>query len=335
MFKKATIFIMCCFLSGALVVIHAQDDVYLGGDSIGIDIRYDGIMVSGTYSFRIDGVRYDPSNTFQQGDVIQSIGGVKVHSIAEMYHQIHTYQNNVNQIDVVIVRNGDTKNVVMQSVYDAKQQRYTSGIYVKDSIIGVGTTTFYDPQSHRYAALGHAIYDVGSKQLVPIHLGTIYPAKVTSIQKAQDNVPGEKHAEIDDTSPLGDVRENTDIGIYGHYDVLPTPRLAIPWAKQSEIKEGKATIYTVLSGNKVEAFQIEITQLHPQASSALKGIEFRVNDDRLASLTNGIIQGMSGSPIVQDGKLIGAVTHVVTSDPMKGYGVYVEWMMDHARNPSG
>ena len=158
------------------------------------------------------------------------------------------------------------------------------------------------------------------------------PTNVISITKAQDNIPGEKHAEIDFSSAFANVLANTNIGIYGHYDSMLRNVEALPWAKHDEVHTGKAVMYTVLQGNTIEPFTINITKVHRQNTSDVKGIEFTIADERLASASNGIVQGMSGSPIVQDGKIIGAVTHVITSHPSNGYGVFVEWMLEKSRN---
>lgn len=329
--KRITVFLLCLFCIAPLP-IHAADDLILGGDSIGIQIDYDGVMVTGTYAFRINEKGYNPSNQLQAKDVIQEVNGVRVHSIQELFQQINTYQKEVNQIPVKILRDNNVQNVTLTTVYDASSKAYKSGLYVKDKIAGVGTMTYYDPSTQTYGALGHEIYDADVKEIAQVPSGTIYPANVESIQKAQPNAAGEKHATINYQEELGNVQVNTPIGIYGTYEKLPAHVTSLPWAKREEIKLGRAYLYTVITQDKVEAFEINITKLNAQSESNVKGIEFNVTDERLKTLTNGIVQGMSGSPIVQDGKIIGAVTHVVTSNPLNGYGVYIEWMLDKSRN---
>lgn len=220
----------------------------------------------------------------------------------------------------------------MKTTYDASTRSFKSGLYVKDKIVGVGTLTYYDPSNNTYGALGHEIMDSDLKQIAEVPSGSLYPANVISITKAQDNIPGEKHAEIDFSSAFANVLANTNIGIYGHYDSMLRNVEALPWAKHDEVHTGKAVMYTVLQGNTIEPFTINITKVHRQNTSDVKGIEFMIADERLASASNGIVQGMSGSPIVQDGKIIGAVTHVITSHPSNGYGVFVEWMLEKSRN---
>lgn len=333
MWKKLCALLLCLALLEP-IALSASDDLILGGDSIGIQIDYDGVMVSGTYLYRVQDIDYDPSNQIQAGDIIVAINNERIHTIEDLYKQLGKFQEDVNQIPITILRNQEKINTTLTTVYDNSNASYKSGLYVKDKIVGVGTMTYYDPQYKTYGALGHEIYDVDIKQIANIHTGSIFPADVTSIQKAQNNVPGEKHAQIDYNTKLGNVALNSEIGIYGHYDKLPTTITNLPWAKQSEIKVGTATIYTVLDHDTIEAYEIKITKLNNQSSSNVKGIEFVVSDERLRQLTNGIIQGMSGSPIVQDGKIIGAVTHVITSNPMNGYGVYIEWMLEKSRNLS-
>ena len=161
--------------------------------------------------------------------------------------------------------------------------------------------------------------------------GNIYPASITSIQKAKTTSAGEKHASIDYTISLGRIQKNTPIGIYGAYDILPKDAQQISWGSIEEVHLGKATMYTVVEGQTIQQYEIEITSLQPQSSMDIKGITFKVTDISLLEVSNGIVQGMSGSPIIQDGKLIGAVTHVVTSNPSMGYGVYIQWMLEQSR----
>ncbi len=314
------------------ITAFAQDELYLGGDSIGIEAEYDGVMISGTYAIQVDGTMYDPKDhDIRIGDIIQAVNGVPIHSMQELYAQLSSYQESRNQVTLTIKRSDQQLDVPLLTLYHHKDQTFQSGLYIKDKISGVGTMTFYDPNHHSFGALGHEIMDSDMKQIADIHQGTIYPAEVTSITRAQAHVAGEKHAIIDYERPLAAIHSNTVIGIYGTYThINQTNPIKMPWAMQSEMHTGKAYIYTVLNGSEIEAYEIEITKLHHQSSADVKGIEFIVTDPNLISQSNGIVQGMSGSPIVQDGKIIGAITHVVTSDPINGYGVYIEWMLAEA-----
>ncbi len=327
-----------CFTIALLLPlgVYAQDELYLGGDSIGIEAQYDGVMISGTYAFQMDGSLYDPKDHgIKIGDIITSVNNVPIHAMEDLYTQLSNYQNERNEITLGIQREGQNIEVPLYTIYNTEEKTFQSGLYIKDKISGVGTMTFYDPAHQTFGALGHEIMDSDLKKIADIHQGSIYPAQVTSITRAQEHVAGEKHATIQYEEEIAKIRSNTIIGIYGTYSKINQndPR-KLPWATQAEMHTGKASIYTVLDGEAIQAYEIEITKLHKQSSPNVKGIEFIVTDPALLSQTNGIIQGMSGSPIVQDDHIIGAITHVVTSDPIQGYGVYIEWMLEEANKNS-
>ncbi len=314
------------------IAVKASDEVYLGGDSIGIEVAYDGVMVSGTYAIKVNGELYDPKDHgIAIGDIIIAVNGTPITSMKELYQEVSKFQQPINEVPLTLNRKGTEVSMNLTTLYSSSEQMFQSGLYIKDNITGVGTLTFYDPSNHTFGALGHEIMDSDLKTIADVHKGNIYPAEVTSITRAQDQVPGEKHANIDFETKIGEIKENSNLGIYGTYSSIAQdhPQL-MPWATQDEVHEGSAQIYTVLNGSQIQSYEITITKLHHQNSMDVKGIEFVVNDPKLLEQTNGIIQGMSGSPIVQDGKLIGAITHVITSDPISGYGVYIEWMLEKA-----
>lgn len=313
------------------IAVHAADELYVGGDSVGIEVVYDGVMVTGTYTFQIDGQMYDPTTSgIKSGDIIKQVDGTTISSITMLYQEVSKHNNVVNEIPIKVQREDEALTLLLKTLYNAQEASFQSGLYVKDMISGVGTMTFYNPENQTFGALGHEIMDTDLKKIASISSGSIYPSNVTSISKAQRNIAGEKHATIDTNTKIGTVEENTAIGIYGHYDTLANDARLLPWAKQDEMHTGYAQIYTVLDGTTIEAFDINITKLNKQTSSDVKGIEFTINDPVLLEKTNGVIQGMSGSPIIQDGKIIGAITHVITAEPTTGYGVYIEWMLEQA-----
>lgn len=325
MFKKTGSFMLCfAFLFSGI----SAKELVPGGESIGIQVEYDGVMISGTYTFQANGTAIDPSKQVQTGDLITHVNGTKVSTLREFSEQLDRYRDAQNQLELTIQRNGEVQNVMLTTIYTDGGVK--SGLYVKDKITGVGTVSYYDPESGIYGALGHEIMDSDTNQLADVHLGAIYPANVDSIQKAKKNIPGEKQATIDFSKTMGTVEKNSVLGIYGKYNLLPQRKSTMEIGDHSKVHTGSAMIMTVLHEQKVKLYQINITKVHRQTSKDVKGIELTIDDIALKQETNGIIQGMSGSPIIQDGKIIGALTHVVTSDPMKGYGVFIDWMLDES-----
>lgn len=328
MFKKSIGMLLAVWLCALQV---QAKDLVPGGESIGIQIGYDGVVVSGTYTFEVNGNKIDPSSTIQPNDLLISINGVRIYTLQDLSKELNRYQQETNEIPIELIRNQQKQTTTMTTSYIPSQNTFKSGLYVKDKITGVGTISFYDPETKRYGALGHEITDTASNLPSLAHDGVIYSATVDAIQKAKENVPGEKQATIDFTQVLGSVDKNTFLGIYGNYEQLPRGKSALPIAERQEIHTGKALIYTVLHGKQLATYEVEITKLHTQKEEESKGIELTITDTTLLQETNGIIQGMSGSPIIQDGKIIGALTHVITSDPIRGYGVYIDWMLQESR----
>ena len=214
------------------------------------------------------------------------------------------------------------------------EANYKLGLYIRDSAAGIGTMTFYHPQSKKYGALGHVISDMDTKKPIVVEDGQIVRSTVTSIEKGSNGNPGEKLARFSsDKSVIGNITRNSPYGIFGELNreitngVMDQP---LPIALSHQVKEGPAQILTVVEDDEVELFDIEIVSTIPQKFPATKGMVIKVTDPELLGKTGGIVQGMSGSPIIQDGKVIGAVTHVFVNDPTSGYGVHIEWMLNEA-----
>jgi stage IV sporulation protein B len=206
-----------------------------------------------------------------------------------------------------------------------------TGLYVKDSINGVGTLTFIDPNSKIYGALGHEVIEKTTGQKLEIKDGKIYASTVTGITPSNDGNPGEKNARYDSSEVFGNVTENSTSGIFGTYtDTLPNGKL-YKVASENDVKLGKASILTVTSGEEVKDYEINILKVNKDNDNT-KNILFEVTDNELLKISGGIVQGMSGSPIIQDDKIIGAVTHVVVDDPTKGYGIFITNMLEEAEN---
>jgi stage IV sporulation protein B len=240
-----------------------------------------------------------------------------------------------NSLDILIKRNGQTLNLAINPLLCNETNRYRIGLFVRDSAAGVGTMTFYDPKSGAYGALGHVITDSDTNQPIDVERGKIVSASISGIQYGRRGQPGEKIGVfIDEEKTLGNIRKNCNFGIFGSLTQPMTSTEAngeaIPVASMSQVTVGPAEILTVVDGQNIERFSIEIQKVTVQETPETKGMVIKITDPRLLERTGGIIQGMSGSPIIQNGKLVGAVTHVFVHDPTRGYGCFIDWMLIEA-----
>ena len=202
---------------------------------------------------------------------------------------------------------------------------YKTGLYVKDSISGIGTLTYIDPNTKIYGALGHEIIESNSNSKIEVRTGTIFKSAVSSIDRSVDGTPGTKNARFYSNTVYGTITKNTEHGIYGEYDDLLDKEL-VEVGDPSDLKLGKAYISTVIKDEDVDDYEITITKIDEK--NDVKNIYFEITDNRLLDATGGIVQGMSGSPILQDGKIYGAVTHVVIENVKKGYGIFITTMLE-------
>ncbi len=318
--KKFIVFLM--FLSFPLNIYAYSDTVYLGGETIGIDIKSNGVMVVGFY--KVSG-NY-PKTSLIEGDIIKSINGTSIASIKELTLAIEEALKLSNTINITYLRAGKEFITTLDLIKD--KEIYKTGLYVKDSITGIGTLTFIDSESHIYGALGHEILEVNTNQKLEIKSGSIFENSITSIKPSSNGNPGSKNAKFYYQNTYGDITKNTKVGIYGKYTAKLDPNNLISIAKPEEITVGPASIYTVLNNETVEEFTINIKSINE--NSETKNLTFEITDSNLLNKTGGIIQGMSGSPIVQNGKLIGAVTHVITDNVKSGYGIFITTMLEES-----
>ncbi|RYM06008.1 SpoIVB peptidase [Sporolactobacillus sp. THM7-7] len=307
-----------------------------GGQSIGVKLNTLGVLVVGYHLINGESGQVSPGENagIRVGDVITKINGKKVKNTADVRQIIaHSTENDALRLSILRQRAQLTK--TLTPIKDKSAQHYRMGLYIRDSASGIGTMTFYDPKTSAYGALGHIISDRDTGQPIQMNDGQIVRSKVQAIDRGAEGKPGEKIAFFPDhAASIGSVEKNTPFGIYGYLhksnDGSMRNRQAIPVAFSNEVKEGPAQILTVLNGDKVQAYQIRIINAVPQKYPATKGLIIKITDPRLLEKTGGIIQGMSGSPIIQNGKLVGAVTHVFVHDPTSGYGVHIEWMLEEA-----
>jgi stage IV sporulation protein B len=314
-----------------------------GGQSIGVLLTTHGLRVRDVVPVMgLDGREYSPARDagIQPGDIIVSIDGQDIHRPEQVSYLVNAAAEHKAELTVVIRRN---QRIMTRKVRPVRSQRidlygqggemYLLGILLEDPAAGVGTLSFYDPQTGRYGALGHPITDVSGREM-RIDGGSIVEASIDSIRLGSRGSPGEKlgffHGEQD---LLGTIDYNSRFGIFGTLAALPeNPHFPepIPVAFSHQVREGPAEIYTVITGSRVERFAVEVVKVMNQNRPSDKGLVIQVKDPRLLQMTGGIVQGMSGSPIVQDGMLIGAVTHVFVNDPTRGYGSFAEWMIYEA-----
>ena len=308
-------------------VFAYSDYILAGGQNIGIELNSNGVLIVGTYL--INGIDNAKNANLQTGDKIIAINGEKIHSIEEMLSTINK-QDDISEIEITYQRGSNILTTKLNLIMD-KEQIYKTGLYVKDSINGVGTLTFIDPNTKIYGALGHEIIEKTTGQRLEIKSGKIYSSIVTGITPSGEGNPGEKNARYDVNDVYGNIKENTTSGIFGTYTKqIPEGKL-YKVANKEEIKLGDASILTVIEENNIEELKINILKLN-QSSKETKSILFEVTDEKLLAKSGGIVQGMSGSPIIQNDKIIGAVTHVVVDDCTKGYGILITNMLEEAEN---
>jgi stage IV sporulation protein B len=233
-------------------------------------------------------------------------------------------------VSLLVERNGKERNLSVRPVFSVADGSYKIGAWVRDSIQGIGTVTYIDPNSGTFGALGHGVYDADTDMLMDIRGGSLTAAELTGIVKGQKGKAGELTGKIDLQEKIGAVEENTETGIFGTAEELFLAGEALPVANRNEIRKGKAEILSDLEGKGVCSYEIEIEGFGKKESRNHKDMTIRITDERLLRLTGGIVQGMSGSPIIQDGKLVGAVTYVLVNDPKRGYGIFIEDMLNAA-----
>lgn len=308
-----------------------------GGQTIGVKLKSKGILVVGHHLVAAEnGEKVSPSEKadIQAGDLITHMDGIEVREVKQVPDIVKKAGEAKRSIKVTLTRKGKTLHKEITPAYDKTDQTYRLGIYIRDSAAGVGTLTFYSPDHGKFGALGHVISDTDTGTPIEVLEGEIVHSNVTSINKGQNGIPGEKRAHFFHHGKiLGNIEKNTAFGIFGNMHEHPEHGLInepMQVAFSEEVKVGPAQIMTVVEGQKVEKFDIEITHVSQQKYPETKGMVIKITDKELLKKTGGIVQGMSGSPIIQDDKIVGAVTHVFVNDPASGYGCFIEWMLQDA-----
>ena len=324
---KKSILLLLLFLSiSPNIALAYSDKIIAGGQNIGISLNSNGVLIVGTYE--VNNTSPAKEANLKTGDIIEKINGNKISSIEDMANEIN--KNKDETLKITYIRDHKEKQTTL-NLYKEENGIYKTGLYVKDSVTGIGTLTFIDPATKKFGALGHEIQEQTTGEIFEIKDGTIFTSKVTGILPSTDGSPGEKKAEYDKSNVTGNVDENTIKGIFGNYTANIKNTKTYNVAKPDEIKKGKAQILTVLNNNDIQNYDINIIQINKEDKET-KNFVFEITDKNLLDKTGGIIQGMSGSPIIQGDNIIGAVTHVVVNDPQKGYGIFITNMLEEAEN---
>lgn len=314
------------------VNVVKNDSVLLGGDCIGLNLSSKGVVIVGSNYIITKNGNISPieKSGLLNGDVITHLNDVEIKNIDDINFVLKNSDG--SEIKVSAKRKGEEFITTIKPELDVQTDSYKLGIWIRDDAMGVGTLTFVNPETLRFASLGHPIADADTGENFEVGSGEVYKCNVVGVKKGRRGVPGEiLGLFMQGKNVQGTVEKNCSYGVYGNLN--ETSELALG---KSEIKiggrltakPGKATILSCINGTDIEEFEIELIKTNYQTGSASKSMVIKVVDKDLISRTGGIVQGMSGSPIIQDGKIIGAVTHVFVNDPTKGFGLYLDWMLN-------
>lgn len=307
-----------------LITCAYSDYIIASGQNIGISLNADHVIIVGSYD--VNGKNILNTSLLRIGDKLISINNKEIKSI----NDLQNIMNNLSSEKINITYERDNKRYNTEVTLFKEGNTYKTGLYVKDNIKGVGTLTFIDPETKIFGALGHEILEKTTKSKFDIDSGVIYYSEVTGIIKSTDGKPGEKNARNDSETIYGSVKENTHKGIFGIYTDEINENKLYKVAQNSEVYVGPAKILTVTEKDVVSEYEIKI--LNVNANADTKNILFEVTDQSLLEKTGGIVQGMSGSPIIQNDNIVGAVNYVLVDDTKKGYGIFITNMLKEAEN---
>lgn len=335
--KRAGKYRLIASIVSAMLILSADvyaispEKVIPMGETVGIDFQIKGIIIEDMTEYTDEnGNKYSPAKDagLKAGDVILFVNGAEMTCAEDIKREIDRCGGD----DVTVtVRRGETERQYTVKPRKNDSGGYELGLWLRDGMSGLGTLTFYDGESGIYGALGHPVSESGDKGIVEVKNGKLYSAEITGISKGKAGKPGQIRGSMDTKADIGTVDENTMYGIYGKLDgdYITDGREYIEVADEKDIKIGKAQIMSSVSG-ETRLYDAEVTRVYGKAVSDGKTMMLTVTDKELLRLTGGIVQGMSGSPIIQNGKLIGAVTHVLVGDPTRGYGIGIKTMLEAA-----
>lgn len=322
MAKKLLCFFITALIFFTMSAAALAESLVPGGQALGIKMETDGVIIAELVSVNTAEGEKSPAAEagLQKGDIIVKLGKTDIETAEDFIAAASAL--NDKQTTVTVLREGKLRQLNISPVL-CSDGSYKLGLMLRDGISGIGTLTFFDPETGLYGALGHSISDAESGAVLPLHDGSIMSAEITSIIPGQAGTPGEIGGVPDESAVLGDIRENCGCGIFGIADFSADNEMEL-----GKIEEGKAEIHCTVSGTDIKTFAISIDKV--SNVDGCTTAKLHVTDPELLSLTGGIVQGMSGSPIIQSGKLVGAVTHVFVNDPTGGYGISIQDMLSAA-----
>lgn len=300
-----------------------------GGMAFGVKFFTEGVLVVGLTDVTGFGLTVSPAADagIQKGDILLSLNGTALESADNLRRLIE--ESGKNPVTIGLKRGDENMETVLYPALSAEDNKYRAGVWVRDSTAGIGTVTYVNASDGSFAGLGHGICDSDTGTLLPLGRAVVVDVDITGVKKGAAGVPGELKGSFDKVQ-RGLIEQNTETGVYGAFDEVPEGLSdPLPVGFKEELRTGKAFIYTTLHGDAPEKFEIEIEKIY-RDSGETKNFLIKVTDSRLLDETGGIVQGMSGSPIIQNGKLVGAVTHVLINDPTRGYGIFIENMLESA-----
>ena len=308
-----TVFMMVAPVSAARLLIPV-------GQVVGLEVRENRVTIAG-FDSRLGTAAKEAG--LKEGDRIVKIDDTDIHCTEDVRRALEISDGD---IDISIVRGTSQKELELEPAITPEGPKL--GVFLRQGITGVGTVTYYDPDTHTFGALGHGVNDKGG-DLVAMSEGFAYRAQVDAVKKGKSGDPGQLMGSVTHREPIATLSKNTVQGVFGIADV-PFRGEMLPTAEVSEIRQGPAIIRSTIENGTVQEYSVEILKIYPHSGSDGRNLLLKVTDRRLLDTTGGIVQGMSGSPIIQDGKLIGAVTHVLVNDPTMGYGIFIENMLNAA-----
>lgn len=314
------------------VNVIEPDRYFAGGNALGFSLQSKGvILIGGNYILSKNGIEKPFENSgLLPGDIITHIDDIEVNNVDDISQILANY-NGEKALRLTIKRQGNIISADIYPALDSLTNTYKLGLWIKEDAVGIGTLTFINATTNRFGSLGHSINDSETNECISVSDGNIYTGRILGVKKGRSGKAGELIGTFSKENVLGNVDKNCEYGVYGfvdQVDPLIENKTSIAIGGRLSAKPGRAQILSCLDGETIEAYDIEIIKTNFQSSCNEKSMVLRVIDEDLIEKTGGIVQGMSGSPIIQDGKLIGAVTHVFVNDATKGFGIYIDWMLE-------